>query len=198
MKEQMIVVPSTILGNIYGSFDENSYSSGDAVNSIKWSQLDDPEYKKVQEYYAGLMELRRLHPAFRLSEREQIDKYITAVDGLDVNVLAFDISGEMDGESADRIFVIFNPNEEETTVELPEGKWKVFAAGEKAQSEAIRSVSGGKVAVEPVSAMILMQGNVVAGKKSSGNKTALGLGIGGGIILIGAGVALASRIKKKQ
>ena len=73
---------------------------------------------------------------------------------------AFDISGDVAGEIADRIFVIFNPNETETTVELPEGKWDVCVAGKKAGVTAIRSVDNGKIAVEPISAMVLIQGKL--------------------------------------
>ena len=141
-----------------GTFESNSYSSSDAVNNIKWATLDDPEYKTELEYYKGLMELRRLHKAFRMSDTAQITEKVKPLTGLDKNVVAFDISGDVDGEIADRIFVIFNPNVSETTVELPDGKWDVCVAGKKAGVSAIRSVDNGKVAVEPISAMVLIQG----------------------------------------
>ena len=34
-----------------GSFDENSYASSDAVNCLKWNDLDKAEYQQVFEYY---------------------------------------------------------------------------------------------------------------------------------------------------
>ena len=141
-----------------GTFDSNSYSSSDVVNSIKWDTLDDPEYNAVLDYYKGLIELRSLHPAFRLSEGSKAAANIKALTGLDKNVTAFDISGDVEGEIADRIFVIFNPNETETTVELPAGEWNLCVSGRKAGVEVLSTVSNGKVTVEPISAAILMQG----------------------------------------
>ncbi len=144
-----------------GTFEANSYSSSDAVNNIKWATLDDPEYKTELEYYKGLLELRRLHSAFRMSDGSLIAAKVTPVTGLDKNVVAFDISGDVEGEIADRIFVIFNPSEAETTVELPEGKWDICVAGLKAGVTPIRTVDNGKIAVEPISAMVLIQGRLV-------------------------------------
>ena len=57
--------------------------------------------------------------------------------------------------------MIFNPGETETTVELPEGKWDICVAGLKAGVTALRSVDNGKIAVEPISAMVLIQGKLV-------------------------------------
>ncbi|MBP5332499.1 MAG: type I pullulanase [Lachnospiraceae bacterium] len=144
-----------------GTFESNSYSSSDAINNIKWETLDDPEYRTELEYYKGLIELRKLHSVFRLSDASVIADKIKPLKDLDKNVVAFDISGEVPGEIADRIFVIFNPGETETTVELPEGKWDICVAGLKAGVTALRSVDNGKIAVEPISAMVLIQGKLV-------------------------------------
>ncbi|MBO4415917.1 MAG: type I pullulanase [Lachnospiraceae bacterium] len=159
-----------------GTFESNSYSSSDAVNNIKWGTLDDPEYKTELEYYRGLIELRKLHPAFRMTDSAQIAAKISPVKDLDKNVTAFDISGDIEGEIADRIFVIFNPNETETTVELPEGKWDICVAGKKAGVSVIRSVDNGKIAVEPISAMVLMQGKTAPDgyKTSTGDASGTG------------------------
>ncbi|MCR5322583.1 MAG: type I pullulanase [Lachnospiraceae bacterium] len=158
-----------------GTFESNSYSSSDLVNNIKWATLDDSEYKTELEYYKGLIELRKNHPAFRLTSGSEISEKVKSVTGLDKNVVAFDISGDVKDEIADRIFVIFNPNETETTVELPDGKWDVCVAGEKAGLDVIRSVDNGKIAVEPISAMVLIQGKVAPdGYKSNAGASADG------------------------
>ncbi|MGN0343119.1 MAG: type I pullulanase [Roseburia sp.] len=142
-----------------GTFDENSYASSDEVNSIKWDSLDDESYMAVYNYYKGLIQFRKAHGALRLTTADEVKEYITAIKGLDENVVAMDIMAEdIDTEVADEIFVIFNPNETETTVELPEGEWQVCIEGETAGTEVIRTITDGAATVSPISAMVLVRG----------------------------------------
>ena len=46
-----------------GTFDDNSYNSPDSVNSIKWDSLSGASQRKVYNYYKGLIEFRKAHPA---------------------------------------------------------------------------------------------------------------------------------------
>lgn len=147
-----------------GSFDENSYSSGDAVNQLRWENLNSDEYKQVFEYYKGLIAFRKAHAALRLTNAEDSRNNITPVTGLDANVVAFQINGGVNGETADSLFVIFNANSEKKEVELPEGKWNVYIDGEKAGTEVLKTVKNGKVTVDGISAMVLAQDdNAAAG-----------------------------------
>lgn len=140
-----------------GTFDSNSYSSGDQINCLKWSDLEDEAYAQVFEYYKGLIAFRKAHGALRLSKAEDVAVYVTPVDGLDANVLAYDIKGGQENETADELFLVFNANESETTVTLPEGSWNVCINGEKAGTEVLETVSGGSLTVAPVSAMALVK-----------------------------------------
>lgn len=139
-----------------GTFDSNSYSSGDEINCLKWSDLEDAEYTQVFEYYKGLIAFRKAHGALRLTTAEDVAAAVTPVEGLDANVVAFDIQGGIGGETADELFVIFNANENATNVDLPEGSWNVYINADRAGTEAIETVSGTAV-VEPVSAMVLVR-----------------------------------------
>lgn len=155
-----------------GSFDENSYASSDAVNSIKWDCLDDESYMQVYNYYKGLIEFRKAHGALRLTTADEVKAYITPLKGLDENVVAMDIMAtEIDTEVADEIFVIFNANENETTVELPEGEWKVCVEGETAGTEVIRTITEGAATVAPISAMVLVRGETEAPVGTTGTNT---------------------------
>ncbi|WP_022767293.1 type I pullulanase [Butyrivibrio sp. NC2007] len=147
-----------------GSFDSNSYSSGDEVNCIKWENLDDPGYQKNLEFYKGLIAFRKEHALLRLSSAEDVSARVKAVEGLDKNVLAFVMDNSdkaLEGESAEQIFLAFNPNETETVVALPEGNWNVYVKGAQAGTEVIETVSG-SVTVEPISSVVLVKGD--AGK----------------------------------
>lgn len=141
-----------------GTFDHNSYSSPDSVNSFKWNDLDKAEYMNVYNYYKGLISFRKNHAALRIDNPEDVNSSITAVDGLDANVVAFNIKGGVNEEVADGIFVIFNPNNAETEVALPDGEWKVCVNAEKAGTDVIETVTDGKAKVAPISAMVLVQG----------------------------------------
>ena len=139
-----------------GNFVENSYNAPDSVNSIKWNTLENETYRKVYEYYKGLIAFRKAHAALRLTNARDVNANITSLDGLDENVLAFHINGRINGEKSDGIFVIFNPNPARTTVALPEGAWNVCINADTAGTKALSTVSG-SVSVEPISALVLVK-----------------------------------------
>ncbi|MDD6307435.1 MAG: type I pullulanase [Clostridiales bacterium] len=181
-----------------GGFDENSYASSDAVNSLKWSTLDEEEYAKVYDYYKGLIAFRKAHPVLRLTTAEAVKENVIPVDGLEPNVTAFQINGGVNGETSDGMFVIFNPNAEATEVALPEGVWKVCINGEQAGTRTIETITDGKATVSPISALVLVKGEAAEvpetkQPENKGNKTA-------GIVaaLAAAGVVIAGIIRKRK
>ena len=139
-----------------GSFDHNSYASSDAVNSLKWDNLNDETYQDVYEYYKGLIAFRKAHSALRMTTAEEVEANITIVKGLSNEVTAFQISGNANGETSEGLFVIFNPDTEQNTVTLPEGEWVIYINGEDAGTTALGTAEG-EVTVEPISAMVLVQ-----------------------------------------
>ncbi|MBP3567796.1 MAG: type I pullulanase [Lachnospiraceae bacterium] len=173
-----------------GGFDENSYASSDATNSLKWNTLSTEEYQKVFDYYKGLIAFRKEHAALRMTTAEETKANIVTMTGLDDNVMAFKINGGVNGELADNLFVIFNANNAETEIELPEGKWDVYINGEKAGTEVIETVKG-RVTVAPISAMVLCQGG------KSGISGGVIAGIAGAAVVLGAAVAAVLKRKKK-
>lgn len=204
-----------------GTYDSNSYSSGDEINCIKWGTLDDPEYQSNLEYYKGLISFRKEHGLLRLTSADEVAKRVTAVEGLDKNVIAFNLDNSDKGvadENAENIFLIFNPNQAETTVALPDGDWNVCAAGINAGTKSLDVVSG-EITVEPISAVILTKGdssivsaddkkaidNSASDEKStdenvdssSKNKANTGV-IAGIIVAIGAVAGIAAYIFKKK
>ena len=138
-----------------GTFDHNSYSSPDSVNSLKWDNLNDPVYQDVVSYYQGLIAFRQAHPALRMTTSAEVSQYITSVNGLSNGVLAFHIAAGAGGEEND-LFVIFNPQAESTTVELPDGEWTVFINGEDAGTEALGTAQW-DAEVAPISALVLVK-----------------------------------------
>lgn len=90
-----------------------------------------------------MIAFRKAHGALRLTTPQDVSEAVAPVEGLDANVVAFDIQGDKGGETADELFIIFNANEAETTVSLPEGSWNVYVNAEKAGTEILDTISEG-------------------------------------------------------
>ena len=177
-----------------GTFDSNSFSSGDEVNCLKWETLDDPEYKANLEYYKGIISFRKAHGLLRLADGAEVEKRVKAVEGLDKNVIAFDMDNSdraVNGEEADELFLIFNPNLEETTVSLPKGDWNVCVSEIKAGTKALSRVKD-SITVSPASAVFLVKGDkdvdFAAKTVNNGSTDNKSVNVNGGII---AGITAA-------
>ena len=184
-----------------GEFDHNSYKSSDKVNSLKWDNLNDPQYQDVVDYYAGLIAFRKAHPALRMTDAAEVEAHITSLPGLDFNVVACRISSGANGEEND-IIAIFNPRKSETVVDLPEGEWKIYVNADDAGTEVLGTAQT-TVTVEPVSAMVLVKGEWV---DPALQQEAAASGANGGMlpVILGAVTAfvvcnlLIARSRKKQ
>src|SRR5258708_24521671 len=100
--------------------NNNSYNAGDAVNQFDWSRK--ARYWKVWRYYAGLIHLRRYHPAFRIRSARDIRAHLSFLASPE-NTLMFGLSGHANGDSWERILVIYNPNKTDIACTLPPGNW---------------------------------------------------------------------------
>lgn len=151
-----------------GSFNENSYNASDAVNNIKWDTLEDEVYADVFDYYKGLIAFRKAHPVLRLTTAEAVAEHVSVVDIADANVTAFHLTGGLEGETADAMYIVFNPNNSAKEITLPEGEWHICINGETAGTESLGTVSG-TATVDAISALVLVQGDVAVNNGSSTN-----------------------------
>ena len=139
-----------------GTFDHNSYSSPDSVNSMKWNALNEEEVLNTYNYYKGLIEFRKAHPALRLTTAEEVNATVTPVDHDNKRVLVYQIAGSVEGETAEAMYIIFNADAAAADVTLPEGNWNVYVNGQQAGLKVLASVEG-TVSVEGISAMVLIR-----------------------------------------
>ena len=131
-----------------GKYDENSYSSPDSVNSVKWDMLDDNE--REAEYFKGLIEFRKAHDLLRLkSVKEVIEAYVIrqSPDG----TIALELSNE-----DETILMLINPIPRAKVFLLPEGEWQVYISDIKAGNTPMATYCEG-VFVPPISAMVLIK-----------------------------------------
>jgi pullulanase len=129
-------------------FDDNSYRSPDMINSLKWDHLQ--RNQEVVNYYKGMIALRKEHRLLRLSKAEEIRVSLNFLDWSQPNVVSFLLS-----DDEEEICVIYNANQETKVIHIPEGDWLVYVKGTKAGTEILEHHTGGAVAIEPVSALIM-------------------------------------------
>ncbi len=141
--------------NADGSFNENSYNAGDAVNALDYSTLSDPVYKNVNEYYKGLIAFRKAHEDLRNADADAVEANVKRIEGVGDSVVALHITG------SEEMFVVFNAGKDAVKIDLPEGRWNICVNGDKAGTETIKNVSK-KVDVAGISAMILVKGSAGA------------------------------------
>ena len=139
-----------------GSFEHNSYKSPDSVNSIKWGNLEKPEYQNVFEYYKGLIRFRKAHGALRMKTAGDVYSHVGDVKTGEINVPAFHIWGNVNGEISEAIFIAFNAETEEKEIYLPVGKWSVRVFDETAGDEHLFFAEG-KIKIPPLSAAVMVK-----------------------------------------
>lgn len=140
---------------VEGAFDENSYKSSDSTNSLKWGEKGN--VIDVVSYYQGLIAFRKAHSSLRMTTTEEINQYLSFMDTGYENVVAYTIDAAADKVNGDRLCVIYNANQEEITVTIPEGSWGVYVNKEKAGIEEITKLDNGSATVDGVSCMVLVQ-----------------------------------------
>ncbi len=131
----------------------NSYIAGDTVNQFDWSRKE--QYWKVFRYYAGLIHLRRTHPAFRMASASNIRSHLTFLNSPE-NTLMFELSGHANGDRWKNILVIYNPNKADILCTLPPGNWTIVVSQDRI-SESYLGQASARVAVPGISCMVLYQ-----------------------------------------
>jgi pullulanase len=126
----------TKLGN------HNSYNAPDSVNAVNW--LRKKKYHAVFEYTRNMIAIRRQHPVFRLSSREQIERRLSFRDDWcpTTNCIAMRLDGKgLEGESWSEVLVLVNPEFKDHHFPLPGGVWHVYAQGHLASPQKLLSVT---------------------------------------------------------
>ena len=131
----------------------NSYCSPDSINELNWTNLE--RFPKVFAYYKGLIALRKAHPAFRLGNAELVRKHLEFIDA-PAKMVAFRLKDHAGGDAAKDIVVLLNANREAQVVDIPQDEYRVMVCDGVVNLDGMGKMSGGKVSVDPQSALILM------------------------------------------
>jgi pullulanase len=138
----------TKLGN------HNSYNAGDEVNDFGWSRK--AEYSDIFAYTRGLVQLRREHPAFRLTDDAEVRRALRFVET--ERAVAFTLDGRVANDPWTRIFVAYNDEPIPLKVTLPTGTWTVVVDAENAGTKPLDQRQGA-VTLAPYSVFVAHQGD---------------------------------------
>jgi pullulanase len=118
--------------------NHNSYNSPDSINQIIWENAG--AYREVVNYYAGLIRLRKAHPAFRMDAKADMDKinFLRKENGL----VAFTIGENANGDPWRTILVAYNAASAAQDLELPAGNWTQVVDAARAGVDSLGMAEG--------------------------------------------------------
>jgi pullulanase/glycogen debranching enzyme len=134
--------------------DHNSYSSPDSINMIRWENTT--LYRPVIEYYAGLIKLRKEHPAFRMDSKEDIEQHLEIVRE-DDNVVSFMLKGNAKSDPWRTLFIAYNADSKSVSLDLPQTAnllWYQVVNSQRAGIETLAEITG-KVTIPSMSLVVL-------------------------------------------
>ena len=130
----------------------NSYRSPDSINRLDWNNMK--RYPQVFDYYAGLISLRKQHPAFRMGSAEEIRKHLNFLNA-PAGVVAYQLKDNAGGDAWKNIIVVLNSQKTPQTVTVPENTYTMVLANGKVDANGIGLLSGNTLTVAPQSALIV-------------------------------------------
>ena len=131
----------------------NSYKSPDSINAIDWNLKD--ANRELFDYYRELIKLRKAHPAFRMTTAADIARHLKFDKSAEPCFISYSLNDHANGDQWKEIKVMFNGNDTAIETRIPSGRWTVIARDGRISAEGLGTVKGGKITVEPRSALIL-------------------------------------------
>ncbi|WP_163215767.1 type I pullulanase [Clostridium thermarum] len=137
--------------------DENSFKSPDKVNMLNWAQK--AKNTDVVNFYKGLIELRKAHPAFKMPTAAMIRECLKFIELAPESLIAYTITGNANGDSWSDIFVAFNADTIPQTVNLPKDtEWNIVVDSKTAGVNVLNQLSGNRYEIPPLSPVVMYAG----------------------------------------
>ncbi|SHE74363.1 pullulanase [Marinitoga hydrogenitolerans DSM 16785] len=133
--------------------DHNPYNK-ELPNVFDWSRKE--KFYDIFKYYKGLIELRKSHPAFRMTNAEMIKKHLEFLKTPKKRMVAFLLKEYANNDTWKNILVIYNANSSKVNFNLPKGKWNVVVNDKKAGNTVIKTVEN-SITLQALSAYVLYQ-----------------------------------------
>ncbi len=135
--------------------DYNSYHSSDAINQIDWDRQN--EFVELIAYYQGLIALRKAHPAFRMQTAEAVREHLEFFDTDNNNFITYCLKEYANGDSYEKIAMLFHVGAERECIKIPEAGWKVLVNGQQAGTEVLEEIPGDEIWMDGPVAMVLVK-----------------------------------------
>ncbi|OON93651.1 MAG: type I pullulanase [Candidatus Epulonipiscioides saccharophilum] len=182
--------------------DHNSYKSPDEINMIRWELKD--RFIDINNYYSGLIHLRKNHPAFSLETAAEVDESFQDFKS-DNNIVGYLLKDHANGDTYKNIAVIYNANTQAKDVQLPfAADWNVVVNNRKAGNKVLETFDNtDTVTVAPLSMMVLYDESNVYDQVASSidiSEKFVGLGVNDSkvfdtVILDQKGVEMSAPVK---
>lgn len=130
--------------------NHNSYNASDSINQLDWHLK--ANHPGVVAYYKNMIQLRKAHPAFRMTPAGDVVKYLE-FKRVEHGLIAYQISNHANGDRWKNICVVLNARPEAVRYAL-QGSWKVAVQGD---TFGLNTTVRNTVEVPPISMMILYQ-----------------------------------------
>jgi pullulanase len=133
----------------------NTYKSGDEYNMIDWSRK--AMFSYVSNYIKKLIEIRKLHPAFRMQNTEQIQEHLNFSGKYIPGVVSYKINNHANNDQWKTIQIIFNNNSTPVVFPLKKRNWKVIANGLAVDKNGLTQYEMHSVFVSPISMTMIVE-----------------------------------------
>ncbi|MBQ4819512.1 type I pullulanase [Aquimarina sp. MMG016] len=132
--------------------EHNSYNLPDSINQIYWKRKT--THASVVAYYKNLISLRKAHPAFRMTNANDVRANLKFQE-TEKGLISYQISNNANGDIWKEIQVVYN-NNPEATVYKPDGIWQLAVLGDNFDQEGTKTITDA-VTIPPISMMVLFQ-----------------------------------------
>ncbi len=131
--------------------DHNSYKSNDLINGFNW--FNKLTYKAFFNYIKGLINIRKHHPAFKMTEKNMIENHLHTYPAHNntSGVIINHFKNHANGDKWKDILIIYNATSidqydiNDFIPKLSTGKWKLVVNHEKAGINTIASYIDGHI-----------------------------------------------------
>ena len=131
----------------------NSYNQPDSINMVRWELKQ--KNIDIFDYYKGLIEIRKNHPLFRMTNALEIKKNIEFFIDVPQNCIAFKIKKGKTDDTWNEVMILLNPNKTKSEFKIPKANWKVVVNESQAGLEIKNKIDTNIVKVKPISAIVM-------------------------------------------
>jgi len=136
--------------------DHNSYKSTDQINQIDWNKKS--SFLEVFQYYQSLIQLRKNHPAFRMTSSSQIREHLIFSEDYLPGVSSYVLVNHANGDDWRTILVVFNGNRH--SIQFPKKghiKWRMVAHNNTIDEKSQLYPQGNEIEVAGISMLMMVE-----------------------------------------